>query len=118
VGFGALSGAIEMSLAELQREILGEAERDLETVRSSDRQNAEVVGTELDFEFPERIRDPRMLGSLWARLTALDAIAGSVISKAVSVSIFRMMPISRLAMSATMSLAAVPSVAVSKLTSL
>ena len=60
----------------------------------------------------------RMLGSLWARLTALDAIVGSVISNAVSVSILRMMPILRFAMSATMSLTAVPLVAVSKLTSL
>ncbi|QOG23102.1 MULTISPECIES: hypothetical protein [Bradyrhizobium] len=50
-------------------------------------------------------------------MTALDAIAGSVISSAVTVSIFRMMPISRFAMSTTMSLTAVPSVAVSKLTS-
>jgi hypothetical protein len=60
----------------------------------------------------------RMLGSLWARLTALDAIAGSVISNAVSVSILTMMPISRFAMSVTMSSTAVPSVAISKLTSL
>ena len=58
MGFGALSRAVEMGLAELQREILGEAERDLEPVRSSDRQNAEVVGTKLDLEFPERVRDP------------------------------------------------------------
>jgi hypothetical protein len=50
-------------------------------------------------------------------LTALDAIAGSVISNAVSVSILRMMPIWRFAMSVTMSLTAVPSIAVSKLTS-
>jgi hypothetical protein len=51
-------------------------------------------------------------------LTALNAIAGSVISNAVSVSILRMIPISRFAMSVTMSLTAVPSIAVSKLTSL
>jgi hypothetical protein len=55
MGLGALSRAVEMGLAELQREILGEAERDLEPVRSSDRQNAGIVGTELDLELAERV---------------------------------------------------------------
>jgi hypothetical protein len=58
---------------------------------------------------------------LWivgARLTALDAIVGRVISKADNVSIVRMIPIVHPAMSSITNLTAVPSVAVSKLINL
>jgi len=59
-----------------------------------------------------------MLESPFARWTALEAIVGSVISSAVTVSIVRTMPTVRPAGSSTTSFTAVPSVAVSKLISL
>jgi hypothetical protein len=60
----------------------------------------------------------RIAGSLCARLTALDAIVGRVISKADNVSIVKTIPIVHPAVSSITNLTAVPSVAVSKLINL
>jgi hypothetical protein len=60
----------------------------------------------------------RIVGSLCARLIALAAIVGKVISNADNVSIVKMIPTVRPAASSTSNLTAVPSVAVSKLISL
>jgi hypothetical protein len=60
----------------------------------------------------------RIAGSLCARLIALVAIVGKVISSADNVSIVKIIPTVRPATSSTSNLTAVPSVAVSKLISL
>ena len=59
----------------------------------------------------------RIVGSLCARLIALAATVGKVISNADNVSIVKMIPTVRPATSSTSNLTAVPSVAVSKLIS-
>jgi hypothetical protein len=55
VRFGAMSAAFKVRPTQLVRELLGEAEGDLESVWCSDRQNPKIVWTELDLEFPERV---------------------------------------------------------------
>src|ERR1700738_931326 len=60
----------------------------------------------------------RIAGSLCARLIALVAIVGKVISSADNVSIVKIIPTVRPATASTSNLTAVPSVAVSKLISL
>jgi hypothetical protein len=52
VRFGAMPAAFKVRPAQLLRELLGEAERDCESVRCPDRQNTKIVGTQLDLEFP------------------------------------------------------------------
>jgi hypothetical protein len=44
VRFGSQTGAIEVRLAEFLRKLLCQTERDGESVRSSDRQNAKIPG--------------------------------------------------------------------------
>jgi len=117
VRLGALTDTFQVRLAKFLREFLRQTERNGESIRRSDRQNANIAWAEFDLKVL-RWYVMRIAESLCARLIALDAILGKVISNADSVSIVRIIAIVRPAISSTSNLTAVPSAAVSKLISL
>jgi hypothetical protein len=55
VRFGALALASEMRFTKLVRELFGENERDRESIRHSDRQDAHIVGAAFNLKFAQRI---------------------------------------------------------------
>jgi hypothetical protein len=70
VRFDSQTDALEVRLAEFLRKLLSQTERNGESVRSPDRQNAEIAGAKFDLKLRRRVSDTHC----WVVVRALDRV--------------------------------------------